>query len=533
MNHVDMIQLEDPSHGLVEAFLDDGVSFSLLIFSNSNDNLILCALRQISSLQAQLPSSHFLAPPQILLVFPDQIFGFMGIDYSSPTLATTLMNFVLAFTFILTIIFRMEKLAWNSTSSQAKVVGTIASITGAFIVTLYKGEGLMISLGFIVQVNETPLIIPSYFKELIIGGFLVVLIITFYISLFSAVLAALLSLITVRDPGTWALKVDSGLVAIIYSTLAGTLFRVTVIMWCLKRRGPVYVAMFQPLGIIFAVVLGVIVLGDSICCGRCFLQLFMYIGIGYSSPTLASAMSDLTPAFTFILAIISRMEKVDLGVLSSRAKFVGTLVSIIGALTLTLLKGLPLIDNGSTTTLQQILLPQSSWIVGAIFLASAALVLSLLYIVQTWIIREYPAELVVALGSCISTAINSSVFTLILERDRNAWRLKPGIELIAIGYAAVFAVAIRNVAHTWACRTKGPLYVSMFKPLGMVFAIIMGVSLLKDTLYLGSVIGAAIIAVGFYAVNWGKAQEERIVAECRPICESNRAPLLNTKVDIQ
>ncbi|PKI49948.1 hypothetical protein CRG98_029656 [Punica granatum] len=265
----------------------------------------------------------------------------------------------------------------------------------------------------------------------------------------------------------------------------------------------------------------------------CFLQLFMYIGIGYSSPTLASAMSDLTPAFTFILAIISRMEKVDLGVLSSRAKFVGTLVSIIGALTLTLLKGLPLIDNGSTTTLQQILLPQSSWIVGAIFLASAALVLSLLYIVQTWIIREYPAELVVALGSCISTAINSSVFTLILERDRNAWRLKPGIELIAIGYAAVFAVAIRNVAHTWACRTKGPLYVSMFKPLGMVFAIIMGVSLLKDTLYLGSVIGAAIIAVGFYAVNWGKAQEERIVAECRPICESNRAPLLNTKVDIQ
>ncbi|PKI49947.1 hypothetical protein CRG98_029655 [Punica granatum] len=164
------------------------VSFSLLIFSNSNDNLILCALRQISSLQAQLPSSHFLAPPQILLVFPD-------------------------------------------------------------------------------QVNETPLIIPSYFKELIIGGFLVVLIITFYISLFSAVLAALLSLITVRDPGTWALKVDSGLVAIIYSTLAGTLFRVTVIMWCLKRRGPVYVAMFQPLGIIFAVVLGVIVLGDSICCG--------------------------------------------------------------------------------------------------------------------------------------------------------------------------------------------------------------------------------------------------------------------------
>ncbi|KAL6131180.1 hypothetical protein ACLB2K_069558 [Fragaria x ananassa] len=31
-----------------------------------------------------------------------------------------------------------------------------------------------------------------------------------------------------------------------------------------------------------------------------------YKGIGYSSPTLASAISNLTPAFTFILAIIFR-----------------------------------------------------------------------------------------------------------------------------------------------------------------------------------------------------------------------------------
>ena len=39
----------------------------------------------------------------------------------------------------------------------------------------------------------------------------------------------------------------------------------------------------------------------------CCVQSFMYFGIGYSSPTLASAMTDLTPAFTFILAILSRL----------------------------------------------------------------------------------------------------------------------------------------------------------------------------------------------------------------------------------
>jgi hypothetical protein len=35
-------------------------------------------------------------------------------------------------------------------------------------------------------------------------------------------------------------------------------------------------------------------------------QTLMYTGIGYSSPTLSSAMVDLLPAFTFILAVISR-----------------------------------------------------------------------------------------------------------------------------------------------------------------------------------------------------------------------------------
>ncbi|TXG56342.1 hypothetical protein EZV62_017655 [Acer yangbiense] len=36
----------------------------------------------------------------------------------------------------------------------------------------------------------------------------------------------------------------------------------------------------------------------------CGVQTCMYTGTGYSSPTLSSAIGDLTPAFTFILAIL-------------------------------------------------------------------------------------------------------------------------------------------------------------------------------------------------------------------------------------
>ena len=38
---------------------------------------------------------------------------------------------------------RMEKLALRSTVSQAKIIGTIVSISGAFIVTFYKGPPVL------------------------------------------------------------------------------------------------------------------------------------------------------------------------------------------------------------------------------------------------------------------------------------------------------------------------------------------------------------------------------------------------------
>lgn len=50
---------------------------------------------------------------------------------------------------------------------------------------------------------------------------------------------------------------------------------------------------------------------------------------------------------------------------------------------------------------------------------------------------------------------------------------------------AIFAVSVRSVVHTWASKKKGPVYVSMFKPLGMVVALVMGVAFLSESLYFG------------------------------------------------
>ncbi|XP_057448444.1 WAT1-related protein At5g40240-like isoform X2 [Lotus japonicus] len=264
-------------------------------------------------------------------------------------------------------------------------------------------------------------------------------------------------------------------------------------------------------------------------------QILLYTGIGYSSPTLASAMVDLVPAFTFTLAVIFRMENLNLKLHSSQAKIVGTVVSIAGALILTLYQGMPLIRGsmqnlvlgGSGTYLSV----QSNWILGGFLLATAGFCVSVLFIVQTWIIREYPEELVVTTVCCSMVVVLSAIVALIAEGTSKAWVLRLDKELAAVCYSAIFVVSLRSVVSAWACRKKGPIYVAMFSPLGMVIAVVLGVLLLGDSLYVGSLIGAITIAVGFYGVMWAQAQEENVVniEKIKDFASSSSAPLMSTK----
>ncbi|KAJ6903351.1 hypothetical protein NC651_020753 [Populus alba x Populus x berolinensis] len=61
-----------------------------------------------------------------------------------------------------------------------------------------------------------------------------------------------------------------------------------------------------------------------------------------------------------------------------------------------------------------------------------------------------------------------------------------------------------------ACIRTGPVFVAMFKPLGIVIAAAVSIICLSDTLYLGSLVGATVNVIGFYSVMWGKAKEEKV-----------------------
>ncbi|KAF9666298.1 hypothetical protein SADUNF_Sadunf16G0215100 [Salix dunnii] len=240
-------------------------------------------------------------------------------------------------------------------------------------------------------------------------------------------------------------------------------------------------------------------------------QIMGYTGINYSSPSLASAISNLTPAFTFIFAIIFRMESVALGRTSSQAKLLGTILSIGGAFIVTLYKGPPLIiSSNSSITLHQHLhsTKNTNWIVGGIFLTAEYILVPLWYILQTQIMKEYPAELMVVFFYNLSVSIIGAIVALITEGTSSAWLVRPNMALASILCSGLLGSCLNNTVHTWALHLKGPVFVAMFKPLSIAIAVAMGIMFLGDTLYLGSVIGATIISIGFYTVMWGKAKEE-------------------------
>ncbi|XAR51834.1 hypothetical protein NMG60_11006588 [Bertholletia excelsa] len=244
-------------------------------------------------------------------------------------------------------------------------------------------------------------------------------------------------------------------------------------------------------------------------------QILANKGLVYGSPTLASVISNLSPAFTFILAIIFRMEKLSAKSKSGRAKVIGTLVSVAGALIVVLYTGPPLTSPSSSPSnaveeAPVFLGADSDRVLSGILLAGDVFLRSLWAVALAHVVRQYPSELVVVFLYNLSLTAVCAPICFLLEPNLEKWKLKADITLLAVLYAGIFAHTFGVGIHTWALHVKGPVYVSLFKPLSIPIAALLGFIFLGGTLYLGCIVGSVVISVGFYAVTWGKAKEEKV-----------------------
>ncbi|XP_019187326.1 PREDICTED: WAT1-related protein At5g40240-like [Ipomoea nil] len=274
--------------------------------------------------------------------------------------------------------------------------------------------------------------------------------------------------------------------------------------------------------------------------GTCLVIGLGFQGLNYSSPTLAAGISNLMPGFTFVLAMIFRMEKFEVKRRTWQAKSVGTLVSIIGASIMTLYQGPTILgssSSSSSSTLpsylphQSLLSHSSKWVLGGVMLLAACFFASGWNILQTATLKEYPEQMTVVFFTTCFGSIQWAIVSVLVERKVDAWKVQPGIGMAAIVVSAVLEPLCCKNITTFCLDTKGPLYVAMFKPLGIVIAATINLVFLADALHLGSIIGSITIIIGFYGVMWGMSREVTIVEPTDILCESGAvngtSPLLH------
>ncbi|KAK8711058.1 hypothetical protein V6N13_146360 [Hibiscus sabdariffa] len=263
----------------------------------------------------------------------------------------------------------------------------------------------------------------------------------------------------------------------------------------------------------------------------CLAKICSYKGVELSSPTILSALSNLIPAFTFILAVFFRMEKVEIRRSGTQAKIIGTITSISGALVMTFYKG-PKIISSSSSSVVQLQSPlessRSNWIIGGFLEAVTYLLVSFWYIIQAQVMKIYPEEIVVNFFYYLLAALICLPISLIAEPQMSGWRLTSSVSVAAVLYTGLFAFAFSSVVHTWCIRLKGPVFVASFAPTSIVIAAVMSAMFLGEAIYLGSMIGAVIIMGGLYAVLWGKAKETEDDDQSLGPSSDGGVPLLQT-----
>ncbi|KAK7284223.1 hypothetical protein RJT34_18965 [Clitoria ternatea] len=281
-------------------------------------NYVLVVYRHIFALIAMAPFAVILEkkvrPKMTLSIFIkimllsflepviDQNLYYLGMKYTTATFAVSMYNVLPAITFVMAWILRLEKVKLKSIHSQAKVFGTLATVAGAMVMTLIKGPVLelfgthgsnmhnqpnggvnlqhaikgsvMITIGcfscacFMILQAIT---IESYPAELSL---------TAWICLLGTVEGGIVALIMERrNFSAWTLKLDTKLLAAVYSGIVCSGMAYYIQGAVMKERGPVFVTTFNPLCMVIVAIMGFFFLAEQMYLGRFVGAIIIMVGL--------------------------------------------------------------------------------------------------------------------------------------------------------------------------------------------------------------------------------------------------------------
>ncbi|XP_060206577.1 WAT1-related protein At3g18200 [Lycium barbarum] len=229
----------------------------------------------------------------------NQGFYILGLYYASPTFASAMQNSVPAITFIMASSLRLERVHFMRRDGMAKILGTLASVGGATIITLYKGPPLLggsnSSEEDMVASQENVLdwtwgCVYLFGHCLSWAGWMVLqapvvkkypakLSLTSFTCFFGLIQFLAIAAFTERDPKKWLIHSGEEIYLILYAGIISSGIVISLQTWCIQKGGPVYVATFQPVQTVLVAVMAFVVLGDQLYSGGILGGLLIMVGL--------------------------------------------------------------------------------------------------------------------------------------------------------------------------------------------------------------------------------------------------------------
>ncbi|WVZ87787.1 hypothetical protein U9M48_034370 [Paspalum notatum var. saurae] len=250
-----------------------------------------------------------------------------GMKVTSATFASATTNLLPAITFVLALIFRLEKLAVHTLPGQAKVAGTLLGVGGAMLLTLYKGVDITPWHGHVNLIGDRHpggqhgaatassnyilgsllcvgsccfyalwLIIQAKFSNLYPFHYSSTALMCIMTTLQSAAFAICFD----RDVAQWRLGLNIRLLSVAYSGIFASGVALVIMAWCVQRRGPLFASVFSPLMLLMVAVLSSLLLGEKLHLGTALGAVLIIMGLyavlwGKAREAAAAAPATATP----------------------------------------------------------------------------------------------------------------------------------------------------------------------------------------------------------------------------------------------
>lgn len=299
--------------------------FSKLALDYGMSAYVMITYRQIVASVVLTPIAYFLERKTrvkitraiLFQIFFSSLFGLtinqltyiLSLKYISPTIACALNNMLPAITFIMAVPFRMETVGIRTLAGQAKIIGTVVCVGGSMLMTFYKGS--------LVHIWPSP-IHWKYFEDMtasesmnatghsttnmLFGAVLIIASCFGYSVWFiiqarmsktfsspytssaimcwmSAVQCFIFGAAIERKASAWEIGWDIRLYTVLYIGLFGSAFAVSLMAWCIEKRGPLFVSMFNPLLLIIVAVLGWAILDEKLYFGTVIGSALIVVGL--------------------------------------------------------------------------------------------------------------------------------------------------------------------------------------------------------------------------------------------------------------